>query len=994
MPDGNAPSSLPRPDLSGLLDDVGRSLGRLQAHAETFTRAADAIVEGFDEANEMVNVGPGFRADMLQAQEETRPFATKGREIAERAEAALRRLRQEAEGLEDRSSAEQRELLAGLRTELATINEESAALQAAEKHFELVAADLNQRGEKLSRMNQAVGERFQELSQIATQAALESAEGRGYASHLSDATPELETAEAAFAAEAGDHPEVDAMEAESNTKPRRDPAPEPTATGAKPSEAQQVDEQRGRLRNTLARQRREVAEAAAATATTESATEPANVHDELAAPLQGALEAATKKSRGGAEKEVVSEPEKRAGELAEATKETVAKRPIVDASIPVPTPETENTPSSDQEQNTERKRQTRDLDSAAIVSAIQETMRAETAPEPVQERTEGRNASTSTPGRPLEPTIFPTEQQDINEARAELKGKYAERKRDAEILTVYGERMSTRSWEYLQGHDQMRYGQLQAAQASVPNLQIDGSIFLSPEERQGVHLSAVVDLRASFPDVTDERLSALLLLQSLQVLQAQQKADQSAAALAIAGIMAGTQALQATATAQATPAVFAALANQISATRDALAKEEQHAAERAQTVRMPQMMAPATGGGGTTVGSVPRQDTRTNLQAQQRQGLDNRRALQAALHAQVQQLAAGNALGSALAQNAAPSAGQAQAANGLLAFILPMNLRPATSGERMGAEGRDLLRADASERNKDASDSTKAAADRSAYEAGLAAKLAAQQMQDRRFDQISQSPVGSGGSVGGGSGGSSLIGNDGNPLLDGNRLRPLSPQEIFARKQAAMREQAKGLSGEGLVAGGFEAAFGDGDTLPNAGAETIEVEAGDLISGDATETADAQTTEEAEAARVQELLQRQQQDRAAQDKADGPSSKLDQAKKLQELSSSPAGTQAKAQALKLLGTPLGVVAILALVLILIIWLNIRLFFSDEESSWRKPLGTWGKMGTIVLDFFIVINAAFSLTLLVIICILPFLPALLALGGIFATLQAAIRLFGG
>ncbi len=993
MPDGNAPSSLPRPDLSGLFDDVGRSLGQLQAHAETFTRAADAIVGGFDEANEMVNVGSGFRADMLQAQEETRPFATKGREIAERAEKALTRLRQEAEGLEGRSPTEQRELVAGLRAELEAINQETATLRAAEEHFELVAHDLSRRGEKLSEMNPMVGERFQELSRIATQAALESAEGRGYASRLSDAAPELETAEAAFVAEAGDHAEADAMETESNTKPSQDPAPEPGATQAKPSEAQEVNEQRGRLRNTLARQRREATEAATATETTEAATQTANTHEELAAPLQGALEEAAKKSRYGTKKEAVSEPEKRAGELTEAAKETVAKPPIADVGIPATTPEAENAPSSDLEQDAERKRPTRDLDSAAIASAIQETMRAEAAPEPAQERTEDRNTSTTAPGRPLEPTISPTEQQKINEARAELKGKYAERKRDTEILTLYGERMSTRSWEYLQGHDQVRYGQLQAAQASVPNLQIDGSIFLSAEERQGVHLSAVVDLRASFPDVTDERLSSLLLLQSLNVLQAQQNADRSTAALAIAGVLAGTQALQASAAAQATPAVFAALANQINATRDALAKEEQHATERAQAVRMSQAMAPATGGGGTAVGSAPRQGATATLQAQQRQGLDTRRALQAALHAQVQQLAAGNALGSALAQQAALSADQAQAANGLLAFILPTNLRAAPSGERVGAQGRDLLRADASERNDRAPDSTNDAADRSAYETELAAKLATQQMQDRRFDQISQSPVG-GGTAAGGSAGSSLIGNVSDPLLDSNRLRPLSPQEIFARKQAAMRERAKGLSGEGLVAGGFEAAFGDGDALPNAGAETIEVEASDLISGDATETADAQTAEEAEAARVQELLQRQQQDRAAQDQGNGPSSKLEQAKKLQELGSSPAGTQAKAQALKLLGTPLGVVAILALVVILIIWLNIRLFFSDEESTWRKPLGTWGKMGTIILDFFIVINAAFSLALLIIICILPFLPALLALGGIFATLQAAIRLFGG
>lgn len=972
MPDGNVPSSGRR------VSDHHQPLDRIQALFEEAYKVAAYVKMRTSEALEanrsvehelgaMDQPFSSFSTDpdpsLKRMREATERFRKTNEELQQISDGILdaKRLRVRIKSLPE---AEQQEAISRLQTQLAQIKEKNETLEAQ-------TAEYKEIGRYFKSLRAELGDSYsghQKLGELVDSADLAAARAEGVKAPL-NRIPEIESG----IMKAANPSSETSIDASNNTKEAGSPY-SPSAT------EQRINDRRSQTRDPLVQPPR------AATRTEGAEEAPAVVassHEELAFPLQSALEEVARKSPDEANKETATAPEKPIGEPTAVTKETIDKPPLRETNIPAVATEAASASTQEQAQDKETKRPLRDLDSAAIASAIQETLKAETQ----QERETSKDTSTAASGSPLESTVSRSEQQTINEARAELKGKYAERKRDAEILTLYGERMSTRSWEYLQTHDATRYGQLQIAQASIPNLTIDASIFLTTEERQAVHLAATVDVRASHPEVTDERLSSLLLSQAQSLLRVEQAgvAAGMAATLAIAGVLAGTQAAQ-VATAGATSAVFAALYQQIGQTQAALAQEEQHSADRAQIIKI-QASAPSaasgTGGGGTGTTSAGR-GGQTTLQSQQRQGLDTRRGLQAALHAQIQQAMAGSALGEALAQAGALSSAQAQAANGLLAFILPTNLRPTADAGRMnGSDGRDILRSGDA---KEATENTTDASDRSDYEAGLAAKLAAQQLQDRRFQGSSQTKGSTGGSIPS----SALLGNDGNPLLDANRTRPLSPQEIFTRKQAAMRKRTDDFAGIGQEASGYEAAFGEaGAALPNAGADVIEVQDGDLIPVGGTVDGEP-TTESLEEARVQELLQRQQQERAAQSKE----SKLDQLKKLQNLKNNPLANQAKGQALKLLGTPLGLVAILVVAFVVIIWLNIRLFFSDEESSWRKPLGTWGMVGTLALDLFAVINVLFSFILLVILCIIPFIPGLLAAGGIFATLQAAFRLFGG
>ncbi len=1015
MPDGYAPSPLPQPDLSGLFADAARALGRLREHAETFSGAAEAVVHGFDEAQDLVRIGPRFSALMQDAQERTRPLAEKGRDIAERSERALERLRAQEAELADRSPREQREIVAELGRELEAMGQDARALREASDHFALMADDLGRRGDKLAGLNPLAGERFRELSRVATHASLEGEQGSAYAAEAARTEASFREMEAELARyeHATGRREADTTEGRTEGgDPKMGSGPAKTTAG----QNDPTEETRAELRRTASAQR-----ATGAQGDTEPtrSTRTATLGGETEPPvsLQQALTDAASKTDGN-KKAPAPEPERAVGEPATETKGLPTERAT--------RPDASSSPERAESEPASPTAPARDLNSAAIASAIQntlapqpeasaETPRTQVKTDPITDaeeraigdalaelkeknarrkaaKKEGTEANEET--KPAEAPFdlvsdastnaapraaARTEQATINEARAELKEKYAERARNAEILTLYGQRMSVRGWEYLQAHDPARYGQLQAAQTTVQNLAIDATVFLQPQEREAIHLAAVVDVRASFPDLTDELLSALLLQQALQLLDQQEKTENQAALAAIAGVLAGGAAQAAGSV--GTPAVFAALAKQIGATREALAHEEKRAGERAEAIRTQTQAVRGSGGGNGA--SVPVQGGVADLQAQHRQGLDTRRALQATLHAQVQQLRAGNALGNTLARQEALSGAQAQAANGLLALILPPALRQTAQGERASeAAGQGPLagggQTEAS-REQEPIDPT----DRAAYENDLAAKLAARQMQDRRFQDISQASVGAGG--GASASAASLIGNDGNPLLEGKRLRALSPQEVFARKQAAMRRRIAEFSGTGAAAGGFESMFGaEGDALPNAGAEAIEIQESDLMPlDDGTDEAGMADEEEA---RLQELLQRQQQDRAQADAA----SKLDQLNKAKDLLGSPAGKQALAKAAPLATNP--VFWVIA-ALLLIVWLNARLFFPNEESTFRKPLGTWGKVGTIAFDLFAIINAAVSFVIIVIICILPFLPVLLALGGVFATLQGSLRLFG-
>ena len=85
----------------------------------------------------------------------------------------------------------------------------------------------------------------------------------------------------------------------------------------------------------------------------------------------------------------------------------------------------------------------------------------------------------------------------------------------------------------------------------------------------------------------------------------------------------------------------------------------------------------------------------------------------------------------------------------------------------------------------------------------------------------------------------------------------------------------------------------------------------------------------------------------------------------------------------------GVVLAAVLVVVLIIWLNIRLFFPNPESSWRKPLGAFGKIGTVVMDFLVFTFALTQFLMVVATLLIPL--AIVALPGaiIAATLMRVL-----
>ncbi len=1023
MPDGNAPSLAARKDPPNLLYALRRDLEEMHWRTEGVYRISFKLAEGFEELNHDVRIGAKFSSFTEESAEDARQRGRQAKEVMERVEEMIYDLDKADRAHGDTPTVEQQlETVAAFEERFKSLQAEEQVARAQAAHLrEEVLPSLWRRTERAWEIDKGFGERMEELSALTGRSVTQYEECADYAqSVIRYGDPKGEAAAFFLGIEM---PESGAKAGKTKAA-TPEPQPGTAETAAVAAEVPtaataETEDERDAVQTTQENLRRKATAGTMATEQTETihlneATEPPKVAD---GSVTDALQEASEKNQRK-EKNTAAEPERTLGEPATETKGQISKPARTER------PDQPEAPIQDTGAEPERPSSgpaAREINSAAIASAIQTTLAPQPEPAIGAQADQGgpqtvsaseevairdalaelkeKNAKRKGVEKAAGPAEAPfdlvtdlpnaegiprpisrTERASINEARAELKEKYAERKRNADIVTLYGERMSARGWEYLQAHDPARYRQLQATQATVQNLTIDATVFLQPEERQAVHLAAIVDVRTTFPDLTDALLSTLLLRHSLALLEQQETTDKQAALAAVAAVLAGGAAQAAGAA--AAPAVFAALTKQISATREALAHEEKRAEERAGALRT-QAQATPSGGGGSVVqaGTAPTPNV-ADLQAQQRQGLDARRALQAALHAQVQQLAAGNALGNALAQQEGLTGAQAEAANGLLAFILPANLRAAAGGEQVSAAtGRNLLTG-GNQTEAQRREETIDPADRAAYENDLAAKLAARQMQDRRFQDVSQASVGAGGGSGGTSS-SALIGNDGNPLLEGKRLRPLSPQEVFAQKQAAMRKRAEAFTGTGATAGGFEAAFGSEEALPNAGAGVIELQDGDLIPvEDGTEG----VAEAEEEARLQALLERQQADRLRSDNA----SRLDDLRKTKDLLNSPAGKQALTKAAPLLSNPIAWVIAL---LLLIVWLNVRLFFPNEESALRKPLGTWGKLGTIAFDLLAVINVAVSFVLLVVICILPFLPVLLALGGIFATLQGNLRLFG-
>ncbi|MBP7005594.1 hypothetical protein KBB27_00510 [Patescibacteria group bacterium] len=589
--------------------------------------------------------------------------------------------------------------------------------------------------------------------------------------------------------------------------------------------------------------------------------------------------------------------------------------------------------------------------SAAIASAIQNTL----GPIPPN------NASG---------TVTTQEQKTISETRAELKEQYAVRQHETEILKLYSERMRTRSMEYLQTHDPVRYTQVQETQTQVgTTTTIDATVFLQTSELQTVHLLALTDVRATFSDATDELMSQILLAQATSQMALPGTVAQGAQTLgaATAGALASTGI--------AVSGLASAILTKADQTRQALQREEENLAARASQLR--------AASSSTVTANAPGRTSPANLDTlrnQQQAGATARRGLQAGLHSQMQSAQTANQLSNALGKHGsdAPTAVQQQAMVGVLDLLegragLPR--RPSSSGSTQpssrGTAGTSQSigkTADSSSRDQGVTSSD---ASRAAHEADLASRLQAGKLRDRRMAEIEQTEVGSSRIGGGGQG---LLGNSSDQILQtqGSR-RPISQREVFAEKQRAMSSRSQSFLGVGAVAGGFEAAF-DESSVDDRG-NRIEVEDGDLLPLEDEEAQHAAMEEQ----RVAEFQAEQQRARQSNDNTQKKQNALDTIQKGKNL----LNNKTVAQNSKLLLNPY---VLAAVVIILFFWLNIRLFFSNEESSWRKPLGGWGKIGTVAFDLALVLSFLITFLLMISTILLPLLPALLAIGGVSATIS--------
>lgn len=339
-----------------------------------------------------------------------------------------------------------------------------------------------------------------------------------------------------------------------------------------------------------------------------------------------------------------------------------------------------------------------------------------------------------------------------------------------------------------------------------------------------------------------------------------------------------------------------------------------------------------------------------------------------------------NQLSTALSKRGpgAPTAVQQQAMVGVLDLLegragLPR--RPSSSGgtqpSSRGIAGTSQSIGKTADSSSHDQGMTSSDASRAAHEADLASRLQAGKLRDRRMAEIEQTEVGSSRIGGGGQG---FPGNSSDQILQtqGSR-RPISQREAFAEKQRAMSSRSQGFLGVGAVAGGFEAAF-DEPSVADRG-NSIEVEDGDLLPLEDEEAQHAATEEQ----RVAEFQAEQQHARQSNDNMQKKQNALDTIQKGKNL----LNNKTVAQNSKLLLNPY---VLAAVVIILFFWLNIRLFFSNEESSWRKPLGAWGKIGTVAFDLALVLSFLITFLLMISTILIPLLPALLAIGGVSATIS--------
>lgn len=558
-----------------------------------------------------------------------------------------------------------------------------------------------------------------------------------------------------------------------------------------------------------------------------------------------------------------------------------------------------------------------------------------------------------------------TEEATIQSTREELRQRYAVRQQEQAILTTYRTQLQAHSWTYLQTQNPTQFQRLQTLQTELGTV-IDPSSTLPPDALETAHQQAIVDVRAAYPDVTDAVLSSILLSQAATQLASASalQAGLSTAALETAlGAMAG-----ATAAAITGAGLVQALGAQqqaVATAADALAQEEAKMLQRA-TILAPSDTRVSTGGSDATPDVVM-------LRQAQQESAGKRRGLQAKLNVSLQQLgqwstALGGATGTR-ARGLTPAALQALAVTSPKTFVFAT--KPAPVPQRSSPNADRIPFDDATRRMRRQQSTFAKNQALATAEAEEPDGIDIEQRRAAHLDSVKArtkrtlpraTEARSSSTERSASAGASVAA----PLL-ALAATPTTPRAIFADQQARMNRERDAFIGVGESAeSGYEAMFGSpSDASATSGdGSTINADNAEMA---ALADAQDQATEQAWEA---ELLRQQQQDARAQE---------DASNQPKDSSGRPTLQQAK-QAGDLLkkagsGAITGTVAAI-LVVVLILWLNIRLFFPNPESSWRKPLEPLGKLGVVLLDGLMILLTLLQFLFLMLILFLPILAIIL------------------
>ncbi|MDQ5919838.1 MAG: hypothetical protein QG668_565 [Patescibacteria group bacterium] len=661
-------------------------------------------------------------------------------------------------------------------------------------------------------------------------------------------------------------------------------------------------------------------------------------------------------------------------DLAAAIEEFQAKRVVAPPPLPRrPATPSQATPTNDVEELTDADL----LPDEAPAEARTQTTEAETESDDLaaaieelqtKQATSEAPASAQVPTRTGIPPLASVAAPSIQAERVRLREEKAQTESNQRLLSAYNERLQAGSLKIL--HE--RYPKQERAwQALSKTLgtSVDAFALVPPEARSQVHLQAVVETRAAFPDLTEVALSALIESAAREQMAALQQNALAQAAMAGAEAALAAQSVAHLGMGRA----LVQVAQQTLSHADALSQNEVRLAERGATLRQ----------GSSTAAPEAQQAEEDRLRAQQQQDTNARHGLQIALRASL-----GNLETLAAGAEAAQQAAAAQQTSDQVALLLGDTLAvaapqhasvtPSTGGSLGNSPTPEAFHAQQASALRSAQ--ARSAMQRLPTTRG--SRSAARSNLDAAGDTASE------------------------PLLQLPQ-KPDSPQASFSRAQRAMTERQRQFLGTTRrgSGGGYEAMFG----LAGAGVMASEADADEeapvLEEGETVYLDDPDLREQVQAEELarqqQEARQQEAQEQAEteeeaaqeQTESEGASSPQDLANKadaIQKIAKNPAVQKL------LTGGGMALTAVLAIfvIILIILWLNLRMIAPKEGSLLRKPLSGMGIFGVILLDIVTILGTLLSLLITIGILFLPIAPFAFALGAVPPSLQSAIiRGFG-